>query len=217
MNTLLFDMDGIVVDSVGYWNEIRAEIITEKLSVNDVSISELVGMNAEDEYEYLAKNHELPLPKAAYVSLIDEYAETVYREYVTIFPKFETILRDATENGISVGLVSASPRRRVEMVLDRFGFETYLDIVVAGDDLSGPSKPDPTIYEHTASRLGVPTDACVTVEDSEHGVTAAKEAGMYCLGYACHSGQPLERANETFEKRDVLRARLRELCNSGDV
>lgn len=217
MEALIFDMDGVVVNSVGYWNEIREEIITEELGVDDVDVSKLVGMNADDEYDYLAEDHALERSKESYVTLLEDRANEIYRERVSILTDYEDILATARENGFRLGLVSASYRTRVEMVLDRFDLEQYFDAAVAGDDITGPSKPEPAIYEHAVSLLEVDPDEAVTVEDSEHGVTAATEAGLYCIGYAHHPGQPLDHADETVATESELRDRLSEICRTGSV
>lgn len=217
MNALILDMDGVVVDSVDYWNEIRTEIIATELGVDDVDISELVGMNAHDEYEYLSERHTLGRSKESYVSLIEDHAREVYHERVSLFPELPEVLRTAIDNEIRPGLVSASYRTRVEMVVRRFDLKPYFDVVVAGDDVPGPSKPDPAIYDHAVSRLGADAAACIAVEDSEHGVSAAKEAGLYCLGYAHHPGQPLEHADERIGSAGALRSRLAELCRDRTV
>lgn len=217
MDALIFDMDGVVVDSVGHWNEVRERLIQEELGVADVDVTDLVGMNAHDEYDYLATDNDLERSRESYVSLLSEHAEDIYRDRVGLLHGLEDVLRLAVRNGIALGVVSASYRRRVEMVLDRFGLDDYFDVVVAGDDVQGPSKPDPAIYEHATSLLDVDPAACVAVEDSEHGVTAAKGAGLYCIGYAHHPTQPLDDADETFDAEDRLVDRLRELCRTRSV
>lgn len=217
MDALIFDMDGVVVDSVGYWNDVRSRLITNELGVNNVAVSDLVGLNADDEYAYLAERNDVELSKETYVSLLEEHAEEIYRERVSLFDDYERVLTTATEKDVRLGLVSASNRRRVEMVVDRFDLGEYFDIVVAGDDVPGPSKPEPTIYNHALTRLGAAADECIAIEDSEHGVTAATRAGLYCLGYAHHPGQPLRHANETIGTEQALHERLLELCTSDSI
>jgi len=82
-----------------------------------------------------------------------------------------------------VALVSSSPHRWIDYVLERFEIRGSFDAVVSADDVDGPSKPAPTIYEHAAGELGIDPTECVAVEDSEHGVAAATAAGMTVIGY----------------------------------
>ena len=86
-------------------------------------------------------------------------------------------------SGLAVGICSASTRGGFEKVVDAVvGQERLarLDVVIAGDDVS-KKKPDPEIYDLAASRLGLPSEACVVVEDSMVGLRAAKAAGMKCV------------------------------------
>lgn len=214
MEAIIFDMDGVVVDSVEYWNELREAVIREELGVDPVDVSELVGMNAGDEYDYLARDHRLRRSKESYVDLLERNASEVYRERVDLLPRFEVTVDTLARNGLSVGLVSAAYRRRVEMVLDRFDLHDRFDVVVAGDDVPGPSKPDPAIYEYALSQLGVDSGGCVAVEDSEHGVSAAKRAGVRCIGYARRSDQQLASADEVVTDPDALADRVIERCRS---
>lgn len=216
MEAIIFDMDGVVVDSVEYWNEIREAVIREELGVDPVDVSELVGMNAGDEYDYLARDHRLRRSKESYVALLERNASEVYRERVNLLPGFEATVDTLARSGLSVGLVSAAYRRRVEMVLDRFDLRDRFDVVVAGDDVPGPSKPDPAIYEYALSRLGVDPGGCVAVEDSEHGVSAAKRAGVHCIGYARRSDQQLASADEIVTDPDALADRVIERCRSAE-
>lgn len=217
MEAIILDMDGVMVDSVEHWNGVRERVIREELGVPDVDVSELVGMNAHDEYDYLAREHDLRQSKEAYVEHIRSHAETIYLEHVSLLPGLERVFDAATRNGFLLGLVSASYRRRVEMVLDRFNLSDTFDAVVAGDDLAGPSKPDPAIYDHATSLLDVGADECVAVEDSEHGVAAATAAGVYCLGYACHPGQPLSDADERFKDPSAVIERLQTISRNRSI
>lgn len=76
----------------------------------------------------------------------------------------------------------------MEAVLDSFAIRPYFQSVLSGSMLP-KSKPDPTIYRLSAERLGVSPQTCMVLEDTKSGVTAAKRAGMYCIGFRSpHSG-----------------------------
>lgn len=214
MNAIIFDMDGVLVDSVGYWNEVREDLITSELGVDSVDVSELVGMNADDEYDYLATDHDLQRSKETYVDLLEERSAEIYQQRVDLLTGVEDVLRTAERNEVQLALVSASYRRRVEMVLERFDLGPRFDVAVAGDDLSGPSKPDPAIYEHAMSLLDVSPGECLAVEDSEHGVEAATGAGIHCVGYEHHPAQALDRADEVVHDPGELTERLFVACDA---
>lgn len=214
---LVFDMDGVVVDSVGYWNEVRETLLAERLGVTDVDVSTLVGMNAGDEYDYLARSHELDCSREAYVRAVHDRAETIYTDRVELLPGLADCLATARRRSIPVGLVSAAARRRVDLVLDRFDLADRFAVVRGGDEVPGPSKPDPSIYTAAIEALGCSPAQVVAVEDSRHGVAAATGAGAYCIGYDHHPDQPLDDADERIERPARLVERVQQLLRDGST
>lgn len=182
MDALLFDMDGVVVDSEDYWHAAeREELLPAVLAGAVPDLDEITGMPYREIYEYLDAHYETTVGKAEFVRLYDETAETVYRERVELLDGFAEIRDTAREASVPVGLVSSSPPDWMGMVLERFGLE--FDLVLSDDDVPGPGKPEPDIYEAAAERLAVNPEDCVAVEDSRNGSLAADRAGMTVVGY----------------------------------
>lgn len=136
------------------------------------------------------RNGAVPADEAAGMALIDElqdFKTECYKRLVSTAPARPGVLEmmDAAIRtpGLAVGICSASTRGGFEKVVDAVvGKERLaaLDVVIAGDDVER-KKPDPEIYNTAAARLGLPSDACVVVEDSIVGLRAAKAAGMKCV------------------------------------
>ena len=182
MDALLFDMDGVVVDSEDYWHAAeREELLPAVLSGEVPDLDEITGMPYREIYDYLDAHYETTVSKAEFVQLYDETAETVYRERVELLDSFQEIREAAREAGVPVGLVSSSPPDWMGYVLERFGLE--FDLVLSDDDVPGPGKPEPHIYEAAAERLEMAPENCVAVEDSRNGSLAAERAGMTVVGY----------------------------------
>lgn len=218
MNAVLFDMDGVVVDSEHYWPELEeGEIFPEVVGPDRLSAAEITGMNVEDQYEYLAERFELEVAKDEFLGLYDDAARDLYTDKVTLMAEFESLLTSIRLATDHVALVSSSPERWIELVLDRFELHDAFDEVVSADHISTQSKPSPDIYLHTASLLNVEPTECVAVEDSVHGIRAATDAGMYCLGYrtAANEGHDLSAADCVVEGANELRTELAALLGSG--
>jgi HAD superfamily hydrolase (TIGR01509 family) len=180
MHAALFDMDGVVVDSERYWvPRERTHILPETVDA-DVSVSEITGMNIEDIYDYLHETYPMKVDRAGFLARFDRAAETIYCEEVALMAGFEALLADLREAGWAVALVSSAPVSWIDLVTDRF--DLAFDAVVSADHVER-GKPDPDVYLHAATRLDVAPEACVAIEDSGHGVAAAKAAGMRCLGF----------------------------------
>lgn len=182
MDALLFDMDGVVVDSEDYWHPAEREELLPEVIAGDVpDLDEITGMPYREIYEYLDAHYETAVSEAEFVELYDETAAEIYQERVELLDGFEGVQEQAREAGVPVGLVSSSPPAWMEYVLDRFDLE--FDLVLSNDEVPGPGKPEPDIYEAAAGRLGVEPSGCVAVEDSRNGTLAAQRAGMVVVGY----------------------------------
>ena len=182
MDALLFDMDGVVVDSEAYWHDTeREELLPGVLDGEIPDLEEITGMPYREIYDYLDANYETTVSKATFVERYDDAAATIYREQVELLDSFHEIQATAREAGVPVGLVSSSPPTWITYVLDRF--DLAFDLTLSNDEAPGPGKPAPDIYESAADRLGVEPSACVAVEDSRNGSLAAQRAGMVVVGY----------------------------------
>ena len=94
--------------------------------------------------------------------------------------------------------------------MDRFDIQDAFDEIVSAEQIAGDGKPAPDIYLHTASLLAVAPRECVAIEDSTHGVQAAKAADMYCIGFrgTGDEQQDLSAADTIAESPNELRRQL---------
>lgn len=180
-NAVLFDMDGVIVNSEDFWVELEEETIFPEVGVEDIGDNEITGMNYREIYDYLDAEYGTDVTKAEFVALYNEIAEDLYGEHVSLMGGFHDLLADLRAEGTEVALVSSSPHHWIEIVTDRFDLE--FEQVVSADDIDAPGKPEPAIYEYAAGLLDYRADECAAVEDSEHGVESAARAGTYCVGY----------------------------------
>ncbi len=175
-------MDGVLVDSEDAWvRREREDLLQRAVPEATVDLAEITGMNYRDIYDHLAAEYDVAVPKAAFLAWYDDAATTVYGEEVAVLPGVGDLLADLRAAGVPVALVSSSPRDWIDIVLERF--DLAVDAVVSGDDFDGPGKPDPAIYAHAAERLEMAPAETVAVEDSVHGIAAARRAGMTVVGF----------------------------------
>jgi len=182
MDALLFDMDGVVVDSEDYWHPAEREQLLPRVLDGELpDLDEITGMPYREIYHYLDANYETTVTESEFVDLYDETAATVYREKVALLDCFPAVRAAARDAEVPVGLVSSSPPTWMGYVLDRF--DLAFDLVLSNDEIDGAGKPEPAIYETAADRLGVDPADCVAIEDSRNGTLAAERAGMVVVGY----------------------------------
>lgn len=198
MVAVIFDMDGVLVDSERQWKlagEARMRALAPRWSAADSEA--VVGLGVIELHEYVARHHAPAPSRAEFLALCDGLADEVYGRRVTLAPGLTELLRALGARGAKVGLASSSPRPWVDRVLDRFALRPFFAALASGDETPGRVKPEPDLYLLAASRLGVAPGRCTAVEDSRYGVAAAKAAGMRCLAVRCadNAGQDLSRAD----------------------
>jgi HAD superfamily hydrolase (TIGR01509 family) len=211
---VLFDMDGVTVETATVWRELeRTEILPAAVD-GPVPFDEVRALSVTDAYDRLASLDDVDLTVSAeeFDDLYDRHARAVYHDRATLLEEYETVLADLRAAGHATGLVSASRRGWVEMVLDRFGLTDAYDVVVSATDFEGPSKPDPTTYLLAAETIETEPEACLVVEDSPHGIESAVAAGMSCLALrgAGNADEDLSAADEVVSSGAELRTAMAE-------
>jgi HAD superfamily hydrolase (TIGR01509 family) len=179
---VLFDMDGVLVDSERYWAAFEAEFYPEAVAGERVAREETTGMNYRDIYRYLDEEYGTTVTESAFVERYESAAERVYREQVSLLDGAGPMVDAVREAGYRVAVVSSSPLRWIRWVVERFDLGPF-DELVSAEEFDGPGKPAPDVYEHAAAELGVSPRECVVVEDSVNGVRAGAAAGASTVGY----------------------------------
>jgi len=183
MKAIIFDMDGVVLDSERHWD-------AEEFSLFQKLVPEwgrekhkkVVGLNIRDTYKVLAKEG-LQMPREEFSALIDKLAKNIYRTKAELMPGFKELKDELKKQKIPIGLASSSRFTWIEMALAKLGLEGFFDAITSSQEIKGQGKPAPDIYLLAAKKTGFSPKECVAVEDSANGVKAAKSAGCYTIGF----------------------------------
>ncbi|RZH67314.1 HAD family hydrolase [Natrinema altunense] len=195
MTAVLFDMDGVLVDSEDYWVEFqREEILPATVPDEDVAVAETSGMNFREIYDYLDDEYGAAISREAFVQRFTEAAEEIYTERAALLDGLHALLAELDDRGVPTALVSSSPHEWIGMVTERFDLENEFDHVISADDIDAASKPAPDIFEYAAAEIGVPAEDCVVVEDSENGIEAAARAGTVVIAYRIDAHGDIDRS-----------------------
>ena len=179
-----FDMDGVLVRSEAFWvAEQRTHILPTAAPDDEIPVSAITGRSYREVYPDLAAEYDVAVSRAAFEALFEEAGERIYGEQAGLLEGTHDLLSALAARGTSLALTTSSPHEWIALVDERFGLAEHLDAVVSADDLDGPGKPAPGIYERGAAELDVPPGNCVAVEDSTAGVRAATDAGLYTVGF----------------------------------
>lgn len=180
IEAVIFDMDGVIVDSEAYWWQSRVEF-AEKRGLTWTLDYHLLAMGrstvgwARVMQEQLA----LDMPMEAIMSEVIAGVNARLEAHLPVLPgAIEAV--QASAAAYPTALASGSPTSVIEKVMKLTGLDRVFRYTVYGDDMQR-GKPDPEIYLTTAGRLGVDAARCLGIEDSGNGLRALKAAGMYAI------------------------------------
>jgi HAD superfamily hydrolase (TIGR01509 family) len=175
---VIFDMDGVILDSNETWDAVMGELFAEygkKLSDLDPDAF-MGGDNSLQWAAYLRRMLGLPLEDQQIVDRVVNGILSRYSERVPLIPgAAEAVARMAAR--FPLGLASSSPRQVIAFVLQRSGLDRLFQAWVSSDDVDC-GKPAPDVYLRCCELLGRAPENCVAVEDSRFGIQAAKAAGL---------------------------------------
>ncbi|XVQ83991.1 HAD family hydrolase [Microbispora siamensis] len=201
---VLFDMDGTLVDTEDLWWDACVEVADGLgSSLGEADREALFGLSVEDAALHVTAALDTaggPGARAVEAMLTDAFTGRLGNG-VTMLPGAVALLEALRAAGIPAGLVSASPRPVVDLVLETVGGHRFRLSVAAGD--SARNKPAPDPYLAAAARLGVDPAACVAIEDSPTGVASARSAGCAVIVVGSSGAVSGVTAVPTLESVDV--------------
>ena len=181
---ICFDMDGVLVQSEDHWVAIQREHILPTVApADDIPLSAITGRDYTEVYPDLDAEYDLAVSREEYERLFAEAGREIYREHATMLDGVDALLESLREAGVALALTTSAPWDWIDVIEERFGLLHHFDEAVSAHDIDAPGKPEPHIYEHGASRLGVDPANCWAVEDSTAGARAAVAAGMTTVGF----------------------------------
>jgi len=180
---VIFDMDGVLVDSERYICEAATRMFAETgADVRPEEFEPFVGAGEDRYIGGVAEGRGIAIDlAAAKARTYAIYAELV-RGRIEPLPGAREFIASARARGLRLAVASSADRVKVETNLREMGFaESVFDAVVNGLDVRR-KKPDPEIFLLAARRLGLDPRRCLVVEDAENGVRAGRSAGARVLG-----------------------------------
>jgi HAD superfamily hydrolase (TIGR01509 family) len=178
VDAVVFDLDGVLVDSERTWDEVRRSVTAEHGGTWDGerTTRALMGMSTPEWAEYLATARGVRLPPAKIAELVVDGMVRRYAEGPPLLPGAVEAVRAAARR-CPVAIASSSPPALITEVLRVTGLHEVVKAALSSE-LTGAGKPAPDVYLAAAEALGVDPTKCVAVEDSTNGIRSALNAGM---------------------------------------
>ncbi len=185
MKMLIFDMDGVILNSEPLHQRAR-ELVCEEYGI-EVSEEDLPNPVGKSSSEFYSIIFDITGTKGLSPDKLEakqfELVEKLAREYnVPCNDGLIELLSWCKGNDIIIGLASSSNRHLVNGILDALGIADYFSYTVSGEETDN-KKPAPDVYNKVLSLAGIDASDACAVEDSAAGIAAAKAAGIYCFGY----------------------------------
>lgn len=178
---VIFDMDGLLVDSEPLWEEAGKEILLKHgvvLSENDYASS--VGLRTQEWIELWFENFKINASVEEGIKDVVEAATAMIIEKGKLMPGVIETLTAIQSAGHTIGLASSSPMSLINAVTHEFGINEFFKNKSSAEFLEF-GKPHPQVYIDCAQSLGYVPHHCVAFEDSFNGMIAAKAARMKCI------------------------------------
>ncbi|MEU4635890.1 HAD family phosphatase [Micromonospora chalcea] len=190
VDAVLFDLDGVIVDSEPVWEEVRRAYVAEHGGLWQPDTQRrLMGMSTGEWAEYLSG--ELGVGRSAEqvaTEVVTEMARR-YAQRVPVIDGAEEVVRRVAARW-PLGLASSSPTRLIAAALDATGLAGSFGATLSTEE-TARGKPAPDVWLAVAGRLGVDPARCVAVEDSSNGVRSAAAAGCRVVAVP-HGSYPLD-------------------------
>jgi HAD superfamily hydrolase (TIGR01509 family) len=197
---VVFDMDGVLVDSEAVWDDVRKRFVEEEGGRwHDGAQRDMMGMSSVEWSHYVRDRLGVDMEPEEISRAIADRVADVYREKLPLLPGAVEAVRSLAAEW-PLGLASSSNRHVIDLVLDLAGIADAFQVTVSSEEV-GAGKPAPDVYLETAKRLGKEAPACVAIEDSTNGIRSAHAAGLGVLAVPNQDFPPepgaLELADET--------------------
>lgn len=205
---VVFDMDGVLIDSEPYWQEAEIEVFARHgLTLTPAQTQETIGLRIDEVVAYWEARRpawQVDRPTVA-AEIVDAVAARV-RERGTPLPGVHEAIAAIRGAGVRLALATSSAPALIDAVCDRLGLtDTFEARCSASFEAFG--KPHPAVYLRAADAIGVAPDACLAIEDSVNGMIAAKAARMRCLVVP----EPTQRNDRRFGLADATADSLLEV------
>jgi HAD superfamily hydrolase (TIGR01509 family) len=210
IRAVVFDLDGVLIQSEEVWDAVRERYVRERGGRYDAEIQRaMMGMSSTEWSCYLHEHAGVRDSPEAINTEVVRLMLQAYRERLPLVDGAADAVRRLAARW-TLGLASSSNRELIDAVLDVAGLAQHFAATVSSEEVA-QGKPAPDVYLEAARRLDVDPHECAAIEDSPGGIRSAKAAGMRVFAIPNQSYPP---GDEALADADVVLGSIAELTAS---
>ena len=181
IQAVIFDMDGVLLDSEAAWDAAREAYTRESGGTwRETAQKDMMGMSSTEWSRYMHEELGVPADPEQISSDVVEKMIAQYHEQLPLIDGAVEAVERMAQRYETLGLASSANRPLIDLALSESGLERYFGATVSSEEVER-GKPAPDVYLEAARRLGVGPAQAAAVEDSHNGILSAHNAGMHVI------------------------------------
>jgi HAD superfamily hydrolase (TIGR01509 family) len=193
IEAVLFDLDGVLIDSEGAWAAARAQLVRERGGTwSSDAVQAMMGMSSPEWSRYMHEELGVAMAPEQIAREVVGRLERLYREHLPLMPGAREAVAFLSSRW-KLGLASSANRPIIELVLDLADMRDFFAASVSSEEVAR-GKPAPDVYLEAARRIVSSPSRCAAVEDSTNGLRAAAVAGMLVIALPNRDFPPADAA-----------------------
>lgn len=187
IKALIFDMDGVLVDSEPY-HLLAYQKLLEQYGINysENDNQEFLGRTDGVIAEILIERYAMDITPESLIGGKEEILTGLLKKHAQPRPGVKAVLAEAQSLNIPMAVASSAVLATIELIVNLLNIREYFHNLSSGQEVA-QGKPAPDVFLLAAQRLQVPPAQCLVIEDTFNGVKAAKAAGMKCVAIPCEA------------------------------
>lgn len=191
LKAVIFDMDGVLIDSEYTYFESKSQILKEAGVVVEESYHyQYMGTTREFMWQGMKDEFNLPLSLESYIKKMDDLRQAMLEKDGTRpIPHVQDFVKRLAAAGLTLAVASSSSLAEIQQSLDDLELTEYFSACVSTEEVKH-SKPAPDVYLEALRRIGFSPAEALGIEDTTNGSKSVKNAEMFCIGFANPSFPP---------------------------
>lgn len=186
---IIFDLDGTLIDSMPAWQNIGSEFLKKHGITPPADLNETIKiMSFAESARYFIDFYGVAMTEAQVGDEINGMIRDNYARHIPLKPFVKETLDQYLDQGIKMGILTATHKSLTELVLGRFGLQDHFEFILTSG-MTGLPKSQPEIYHQAVAQLELPVQHIAIFEDALYCIQAARDTGCHIVGVYDDSSQ----------------------------